>query len=888
MALQLDEYGRWPLWQAPADTGAPVGGGYGHVACFVSPDALENLPGLSAGVGAWVRRAADGSPAGVAKMIVERLYEQLRGCEVRYDTAPWQPGAGQRLRHPGWALSPRESATCVDFAILFAAMCLRERLAPFLVFLRGDHDGVPVGHVMVGVDLDRAPQSPTEAAPLAACAGELPIGVSRVTEREFLLVDPGVLLVDVTLASLAHHASFEQAVSGAAQALALPDYRDVHLVDVAVRQHDGDTPLPAPTGRAALRRRLPGPRHALERFPSRAQAAARLAALSPRMVVIGHSGVGKSELARDAAARVDQGLGWFLTATNEAALVASLAEAELAESGREAGELDNVDRTELARGALNRLARVDTPWVVVVDNADCPPAKLRKWLPAPDPAAGQVLIVTTTCGDWRGDSGQIINVDALEPEEVAALLGDARLVELAAGRPLLVQAFLDARHYLNLSPQELGAQLAGAEAELDDLTGPRALWALLRDALTPEAADAARALAWLLPDRTPVDALAHAGFEAGTAAKELLNAGLVGRPGDVRAPVVSLHRLFGSAIRADLRAHSADRVMVTRLLAVPEVHELLLAGADAEITGQLADSLIDRDPAASPASRDRGRGMALWALGAMQEMHQGAATSAATYAHAMAYLDEHEQKDRPLIADCLHGRARQINQQRRPSADAVAQARRWMARAIELREETDLAGRSKHRALDGLLLQRHARDGLPFASAEQIAGLREAQHILEQSWRERRGAGADPRLVDRAYFNRAGVRVDLAQRVPSEAVELLTVAEQVYRETFAFRRIAYRDPSPLTAASHNGLATCLYYRAALDPDADRDALLVEATSEAVMALDQRRVTDGDRDGGDAVKSASILAKIALSRVQAAGKEPFADLLADLDRELRTS
>jgi len=894
VALNLDDYGRWPLWQAPVEAAAPITDGYGQLACFVSPESLEGLRGLSAGVGTAVRMGAGRLPgAGACRTIAERLYEQLAGCAIRYDTAPWEPGAGQRLRHPGWTLSPQESATCVDFAILFAAMCLRERLAPFLIMLRGERDGVPVGHVMVGVDLDRDPAALTAAVPLAACTEERSAGVSRVVDRDLLVEDQAVLLVDPTSASRDHLLSFDQAVIEAGKTLGFADYGHVHLVDVARRHGLGDTPLPAPTGRAALRRRLPGPRHPIETFPSRAEARERLAGLSPLMVVVGDSGVGKSELARDTAAGVDHGVGWFLTATNEDALIASLAEAELAERGGQQGLPDDrVLREELARAALSRLGRADTPWAVVVDNADCSPSKLRRWLPKPSPAAGQVLIVTTTESEWREESGEVVPIESLQPDEVEAQLGDARLVQLAAGRPLLIQAFLAAAAHLQASLEQLAVRLGAAAGGLQDLeglqdlAGPQALWDVLSDEFSEPAADAAKALAWLLPDRTPVGVLdqAHPGAQAGV--DELVSAGLASWSIDGREQVVSMHRLFGRVIRQNLRERQQDRRIVTALLGLPAVQELLLLGADPEITAELAASLIDATPPGSATSRDSQRGVALWALGTIQEMYEGAEVSAATLEHAMSYLDEDQADDRPLIADCLHGRARQVNQQRRPSPDAVARAREWVARAIELRDQSGIAGLSKHRALDGLLLQRHARDDLSFGSDAQIAGLREAMDILEASWLERRAVpGVDQRLVDRAYFNRAGVRVDLAQRVPAEAADLLEEAEKVYRETLEFRRGTYPEPSPLTAASHNGLATCLYYRALLDAGADRGALLVEATEQATLALGQRRITDGDRDGNNVVKSASILAKLVLARIQAVDANAFAEVLADLGQEL---
>ncbi len=890
MSLELEEDGRWPLWQAPAETAGSILDGYGHIACFVSQDAIEGQRGLSAGVGAEMRSDSDGSRE-ENRLIAERLYEQLSACTIRYDGAPWEPGAGQRLRHPGWALAPQESATCVDFSILFAAMCLRERLAPLLVMLRGELEGRQAAHVMVGVDLGRLATVLESAAPLACCGDGGVHGVGRVVDREGLASDPELLLLDCTSANATDRLDFDAAVDRAVEVTRAEHYRDVHLVDVAVRQACGDGPLPAPrSARGGLRRRLPAPRHPLKAFASRLAVAGRLARAVGSVVVIGESGVGKSEIARDAVAAVDHGLGWVLTASNKATLIASLAEAELVERGWPVETIDAVEREALARDALNRLDQAGTAWGVVIDNADCKPAELRGYLPRPDARLGQKLIVTTTNESWRDWEGEPVDVRPLRPEELELLLEDERLVAYAAGRPLLMHALLDAGHYLKLAPDALAERIA----QMATTEGPgvvlRALWQVLSDALSEPACAAAEMLAWLLPDRTPITVLEAAVPEVTPALAELLAAGTAAHAAHAGVAAVSMHRLYGQAIRDNLRDRGADRKLVERLLATPEVRELLLVGADAGLTRELARCLVPDDGAAREPLPDHRRGVAIWALATMQEMHEGVRASAKSFERAMAFLDPDETADRLFLADCLHGRAREANQQPPENAEELASALELIRRAIELRPQDDLVGRSKHRALEGLLLQRHARDGLPFGTDEQVARLREAMAILEQSWIERRSsADVDERLVDRAYFNRGGVRVDLAQRVPDEAPELLKVAERVYRDTLTFRSRTYRDPNPLTAASRYGLATALYYRAILDPGCAADPLLLEATREAAGSLEERRHTDGDSDGNDVVKSALILSKIVLARTHYArgdgGDREIQKTLDELDREL---
>jgi hypothetical protein len=886
--MQLQADGRWPLWVPPVDAARPITDGYGHIACFVCPSALEGLRGLSAGAGAEVRRDHGDSRAS-NREIVLRLYDQLQACEIRYDHAPWEPAAGQRLRDPAWALSVQESATCVDFAVLFAAMCLREWVAPYLVLLRSRDRWRRAAHVMVALDLDRDRGKLPTAFPLASCDPEPCAGVERVRGPLDLAQDPAVMLIDCTLAS-AGGRDLAAAVQQGTEMVLSEVYDDVHLVDVAVRHVEGDPPLGAPTAvRASLRRRLPGPRHVLRPFESRQEVVNGLREATGRVALVGDSGTGKSELARDAAARVDHGLGWVLTATNRATLIASLAEAELVERGWGLDVLDTVDREAFARAALTRLAQAPAAWAVVVDNANCKPSELRGWLPTPDAGAGQLVIVTSTFAEWLGEGGTVLPVRRLEPRELEEQLEDPRLIELAAGRPLLMHAFMDAGRHLGLEARALADRLDHGEPA-DDTAAPRLLWELLRHELSPDAVDGAVALAWLLPDGTPEAVLAAAGIATDEALPELLDAGLISLGEGTTGSNVSMHRLFGGAIRGQLHGTAGEREAVVALLANTAVRELLLIGGDKAVTQQLAASLLPEGVQTDAHERDRPLGLALWALAAMQEMHEEVKISAATYSLATGFLDEAVAEDRALIADCLHGQAREVNQFPAGDVKALARAREWVREAIALRGPADLAGVSKHRALEGLLMQRHARDALPFASEAQVAELREALEILEQSWSDRRqAAGADARLVDRAYFNRAGVRVDLAQRVPQQAGELLAVAESVYRDTLAFRVRVHRDPHPHTAASHAGLATTLYYQALLLDPPDRDTRLLEATEEASVALEQRRHTDGGRDGGDVAKSAAVLAKIAIARMHRAqglkGDQELAKLLLEISREL---
>jgi hypothetical protein len=145
--------------------------------------------------------------------------------------------------------------------------------------------------------------------------------------------------------------------------------------------------------------------------------------------------------------------------------------------------------------------------------------------------------------------------------------------------------------------------------------------------------------------------------------------------------------------------------------------------------------------------------------------------------------------------------------------------------------------------------------------------------ILEESWLRRLEVlpEGDPE-VDRAYYNRAGIRTSLAKELakadPDAALAYLREVEQVYRTTLEFRRRYYHGPNPITAASIHGLAIWGYetvrlavasdaaasFRAGIDPD----AVLQEAFDQATESLGMRRQTSII---GDVAKSANTLTKL---------------------------
>ncbi len=270
---------------------------------------------------------------------------------------------------------------------------------------------------------------------------------------------------------------------------------------------------------------------------------------------------------------------------------------------------------------------------------------------------------------------------------------------------------------------------------------------------------------------------------------------------------------------------------------------------------------------------DKPDGPSLWALGLIAEGHLGVKRSADLFERALRLLDGHTPELMPLRADCLHGRARKVNQIKVPARSTEAARKEyfklvelaltWMQEAERLRQD-DPENLARHQALSALLLQRSAQaheDG----SAEQFEVLQRARDALDESWCKRAEVlSKEHPALDRGLYNRAGVRVDLARLEPERALEYIQTAEQVYDETLRFRRRLYGPVASLTAAALNGLAITDYYQALLKPE-HADDLLCSALERALAAANARRqlASGDDQDVG---KSLALVIKIASARL----------------------
>jgi hypothetical protein len=580
-----------------------------------------------------------------------------------------------------------------------------------------------------------------------------------------------------------------------------------------------------------------------------------------------------------AAARADNGYGWFLPASSVEAFQTALAEAEFGERGQPVRQIDAVDRESLAREALERLRRSDDSWVIVLDNAndgaqpfDAARAVIDR-LPAPK--RDQLIIATSTADAARWPGWEMAELPPIQSADDLARLGDASVAGLAAGRPLLMDAFTrlltvapDARDKLpdgHLTGRNGTESWTGGDADTGDEAARRSAtlhWATAREHLPPDAVKCAERLAWLPPDR----------LEAGVSGEDdetratLAACGLLAESATPRT--AAMHRLFGAAIREAVAADGRAEPTVRELLALRSAQTTLLRHGDAEVVRALSSAL---DGTSS--------GLALWALATVQEVYlskvrtvQRISLSAETFARAAALLDPPAgQTEADALADCLHAAGRVVNQKQRPDKPEVDAAIADMRRAIELRDPADQHGVAKHQALLALLRQRGAKFITdPEARLRELIEVRE---ILDESWQLRLRVLPEGDLeVDRAYYNRAGIRMTLAKELaktdPGAALAYLREVENVYRITLEFRRRNYHGPNPITAASIHGFAIWGYesVQLAIKDDAaeefkaaiDLDVVLQQAFDRATEALAMRRQTSII---GDVAKSASMLTRL---------------------------
>jgi hypothetical protein len=820
----------WPAWGYDE--------GLSRLARYVSPVALVT-PGLNDA--SRLEREAD---------MVRDRYERLQDEEIRYAYEPYiSPRANrQQIRDPR-LLKRAGVGTCLDLATTYAAMCLDANVAPLLA--------IGNAHAWVLLHID-AYEALVMDRPLVL-AGTVPTeesGVLAIADLSTLLaaVDAGAIVAVDAVMVTDPDATFEAACEAGRRHLT----PGTKLIDVAWLHDNGVPSLATPTRSPGIRPYVPGGRTDMTQYRGR-EVPADLLARTGMAVLHGDSGTGKTTIARALAVDEPRAAGWVLNASSRQALIDSLAQAELAQ--REIGAPDMSDqlREGYAYAALDRLRAADDEWVVVLDNADGSPRDLRGLLPKPN--ARQRLIVTTTNGrEWAVAPRVDYDVPLVPLSDDAVreqLAGHDELVVATKGLPLVLEAY---RAFLERD--------ARAEASLRDAaaahTGASVLWHALEDIDALAGLELLCAVAALLPpDRVPADLTERLGDAPAGAVEALSGRGLFQFDGSV----ARLHRLFGAAIRGAIESERDDLLSqaAVKVATDVEARELLDRHGDPITIRSLQQRLVKIDTGAPPALE---LGRALHGLAAVLELKGDAGGSAALYERAERHLQGGSVEELLLLSDCLHGRARRINQRFARDEPLLYAARDWTREAQRLQREADRPdGVGKSQALEGLLVQKTAA----FAKGKdaKLAIILEAKGLLESA-HELRSAFLpedDPELL-RSEFNLGGNSVELAKLERDEAIGHLNRADEIYTRVGEGRAKVYeRERHPHIAACRHGLGIVNYFRAlyvATTAEA-RTGYLRSATGHAEEALAQRQAFDGDEDLTDTQKSLALLGKIVVAR-----------------------
>jgi AAA domain len=849
-------------------------GGYRSLAKFVNVRALDGLGLADTHATDELTRSAD-VPATILG-ITRRLYETLSEHGYAYGNPRRHLAGKQQIRDP--ASIAADSGTCLDLALLFAAMCVHAGLRPFVTVLE-NHPGRE-DHALVVVDLSRpASRIGRSAAPISpeteAEGARDPWGVRRlVPGREPAALTADGLAVEVTgVCPGKFELDFDRACREGAKTVTDRGYADVHLVDVVrVRQADPQrAELPAPPAAdGRIYQNLPQ-RRPFTAYRSRGSVLGKLRRATGTVVLYGASGTGKSMLAQHVATNVGHGRAWFLDASSEQALTTALAGTEVRAKARPLAEVDGPEQAMLARNARRRLAAANASWIVVLDNANDGPDALRS-VPRPDPILRQLLIVTTTSGKWRGDGRRFIELDPLELSEVRENLEPDAPAGAIAGRPLLIEASRRFR-------QETGRWWwTEHPADPGDPTGsaPGALWAAARPELSPAEAGLARTIAWLPPVAISAETLSSTGgADTRASLARLGRLGLV----DVASDEVTMHRLFRAAIRADglSRDLPAEVAAIDRILLAEATRRLMETNADLESAHEMG-RVVKAWPDTEVAVSD------LHALGVLFERHATAQDSAAWYRDALqrtgwAPGQEPQGEFRPTVVDSLRGIARAVmrgtqDDDKIKRGQALEEAIGWTDEAQRLCDgHPGLAlAASRAEAMQGLLLRARSSTA-ERRSREALGYLRRAEKALRHSHQIRVKLvknTADSPDVDRSQFNLAGLEVRLAQEdAPEAAAEHLDEAETHYAQVLKVRETRYktRELEEVVCCIF-GAALVAYYRTVLLPGTldHKTRLLRQAEQGVSESAAIRQHLAGARDDEATSKSLALAAKIALARL----------------------
>lgn len=788
-------------------------------------------------------------PAAVAR----DLFTQVAGRRWAYNLAPWHAGQGQLIRDA--TAIDRGSGTCLDIALLFAAMAKQAHLRPYLAIARRDV-GTRPDHAFVIVDTS-ARAWDDEGTTLWS-HGDLP-ALEVSLDKTWARFDTGLatipdrwLALDVTEALWGSSRSrdFDHAQAVANEYLTGYSYEFIDLVDVVQAHRTGAEELEPPNAadRATIYRHIPQVK-GVRPLPSRQPLIDAMSRESGISILVGTPGSGKSATALQAALGAASGAGWVLDASDAGTLRVSLAEAAMEALGQDPTGLDGNEITAYAANALERLHEASTRWVVVLDNADDEPDTYRQLMPRP--GERQLVVITTTNQAWRTwaqlHGGVVHELPPLDETERREWLGGQE-VEVPPVSPLeLSLASRLVQHVPLPDDCALPHLVKSAMAELDD-DGRRL----------------AQAYAWLPPVAIPpaavVDALATT---APSESASLYQLGLV----EERDSGWVMHRQVRAALRDELAGEPAT--IFVSLMTSPSTSPFFQTSSSmgdlAEIHHMVIGSgLPDSDVAA-----------VLFALGTSQE-RKNTKASAAWFEAALDRMGEEPQSAAEAVrrAGALQGIARARLRARTQISDARTLISEVDTLASKWPDDHDMmVAQSRAQAMIGLL-DRQLAEEVKDRDARR-ALMREALDRIEASAR-RRAELVDPDSpdIDRSLFNIPGTLLGLAKDEDDQEIvtSLLQRADDLYDAVFTTRSRRYRtqDSEEVTAAVY-GRALISYYRAVLLAHLTIDQRyhwLDDAGSKALQSEEVRvRLAAPARMSEHSAKSTALLAKARLVALQ---------------------